>query len=103
VPLLDGAAECAGAGVLSSLHPDNIRCARAFRSVFDGGREAPAFQLLFDPQTSGGLLACLPGRQAAAAVAALRAAGYSRSAVIGRVVRQVAGAGGAEQILSLVP
>ena len=40
--------------------------------------------LLLDPQTSGGLLAAVPGDQAAAAVGALAAAGYA-AAELGRV------------------
>ena len=33
IPLLLGAEECVGAGILSSLHPQNIRCARAVDGV----------------------------------------------------------------------
>jgi selenide,water dikinase len=42
-------------------------------------------------QTSGGLLATVPGEQAEAAVAALQAAGYPASAVIGRVLPRESG------------
>ncbi|MEM7015613.1 MAG: selenide, water dikinase SelD, partial [Verrucomicrobiota bacterium] len=59
VPLLDGAAETIEAGILSSLHPENVRIRRAVKD------ESTASQLknypaLFDPQTSGGLLASVP-------------------------------------------
>ena len=42
-------------------------------------------ELLFDPQTSGGLLLAVPGAQADALVAALRAAGVAAAARVGEV------------------
>lgn len=43
-------------------------------------------QLWIDPQTCGPLLAALPAEQAPLALAALRAAGFNRAALIGRVI-----------------
>ena len=44
----------------------------------------PALDLLFDPQTSGGLLLGIPAERAEALLRALRAAGDAAAAVIGR-------------------
>jgi selenide,water dikinase len=44
-----------------------------------------AEELLFDPQTSGGLLFSIPGSEAEAALVALKAAGVTHAAVIGEV------------------
>jgi len=43
-------------------------------------------ELLFDPQTSGGLLLCLPESQADELVRALKASGVEAAARVGRVV-----------------
>jgi selenide,water dikinase len=45
----------------------------------------------FDPQTSGGLLAALPARDTAAAVAALHDAGVDSAAIVGAVAERRAG------------
>lgn len=82
LPVLPGAVECVKQGVLSSLQSQNIRSAQAIGNV-DVLDLHPAFHLLFDPQTSGGLLACVPLEHSEAALAELRAAGYAHSAVVG--------------------
>ncbi len=56
IPLMDGALECSGSGVASSLLPSNLKAA----ALIENAEEAAALRLwplLFDPQTSGGLLA----------------------------------------------
>jgi selenide,water dikinase len=85
LPLLDGALETARLGLLSSLQPANLRLRRALHNAADFVADA-RYPLLFDPQTAGGLLASVPASQAEACVAALRAAGYGHSAVIGRIL-----------------
>ena len=87
LPLLDGAAETAAAGILSSLQPANVRLRRALRNQEQALRH-PAYPLLFDPQTAGGLLASVPAASAQACLAALRKLGYPHAARIGRVLAQ---------------
>lgn len=87
LPLLDGAVECVEAGVFSSLQPANVRLRRAIRNP-DAFVTDPRYALLFDPQTAGGLLASVPGEQAAACIAALQSAGYESACIIGRVLPQ---------------
>ena len=84
VPVLDGALETARAGLLSSLHPHNVRLRRA---VDDPEAHAadPRYRLLYDPQTAGGLLAGVPADRADACVEDLVAEGYSQAVVIGAV------------------
>src|SRR4029077_16896468 len=72
LPLLDGAAETAAAGILSSLQPANVRLRRALRNQ-EAALRPPAYSLLFDPQTAGGLLASVPAATAGACLATLHA------------------------------
>ena len=74
IPVYDGARALSEAGVASSLMPVN----RADAAV-EGGDDP----LLYDPQTSGGLLAAVAEDQAAALIGALQAQG-SVGHVIGR-------------------
>lgn len=83
IALLDGAATTAKQGILSSLHPQNLRVDRLVNSPL---REHPHYPLLFDPQTSGGLLASVPTEEAIACLETLHAKGYTASRQIGRVL-----------------
>jgi selenide,water dikinase len=83
LPLYAGALALARAGIASTLLPENLSLGRLVRGETDAATRA----LLFDPQTSGGLIAGVPSERAEACVAALRAAGYAGAAVIGRVGR----------------
>lgn len=80
VPLLPGAATLAQAGVASTLAPAN----RALLIGRIALTDAPETALLFDPQTAGGFLACVPQAQAAATLQALQAKG-SPAALIGHI------------------
>ncbi|MES2144719.1 MAG: selenide, water dikinase SelD [Pseudomonadota bacterium] len=80
VPVYPGAAALAAQGQASSLMPANRAALIGRISV----PVSPRADLLFDPQTCGGLLAAVPGNQAQALVAALRAAG-DPAAIIGHI------------------
>jgi selenide, water dikinase len=81
IPVYDDVTALARAGIASTLLPENLALASLLRQAVD----APTRALLFDPQTSGGLLAGIPAGNAAACLAQLQAAGYADAAVIGRV------------------
>ncbi len=83
LPLYDGAAALARDGESSSMLPENLALAGLLRGDVEPSMRA----VLFDPQTAGGLLAGIPAEQAETCVAALRAAGHTHAAVIGRVSR----------------
>ena len=85
IPALTGALETLGMGIASSLAPDNLRQRRAIENLSSVSAH-PAFALLFDPQTAGGLLVSVPSSNAAACVAALKENGYAQAAVIGDVI-----------------
>lgn len=87
VPALPGALASLGAGRYSSMHPANARLASCALVP------EPRRDLLFDPQTSGGLLLGVAREQAGALQQALRAAGYPCAVIIGEVA-----AGDGEQI-----
>jgi selenide,water dikinase len=84
IPLLDGALETVKAGILSSLQPQNLRLRRAIRDI-EQVSEHPAFPLLFDPQTAGGLLAGVPNEHVSACIDELHVTGYPEAAIIGEV------------------
>lgn len=90
LPALDGALECLERGWYSSLHGENARHAEVLSHVEDLGRSA-RLQLLFDPQTAGGLLAAIRPEQESACLAALKAAGYHAASCIGEVTRADSG------------
>jgi selenide,water dikinase len=87
LPLIDGALETVEMGILSSLQPANVRLRRAIRNM-QAASESVLYPLVFDPQTSGGLLASIPAEKANECLQQLIQAGYSRSAIVGRVVAE---------------
>jgi len=84
IPLLSGAAAAFSQGVRSTMHRANYRSASS-RGVAVEIRANAATGLLFDPQTSGGLLLGIAADRAPALLAALHEAGCSSAAVIGQV------------------
>jgi selenide,water dikinase len=85
LPILEGAKETVQQGILSSLHPQNQRTSRLIKNL-DAATSHPLYPLLFDPQTSGGLLATVPADRASACLSALKAMGYGQSRAIGVVL-----------------
>lgn len=81
VPVLRGALEQLEAGVRSSSHPANVA---AVEPSLAGGTAAP---ILFDAQTSGGLLIAVPASEQQALCSALHDAGYASAAAIGEITR----------------
>jgi selenide,water dikinase len=87
VPLLPGALELAKAGYRSSLTAQN----EVLEDALAGSLSPADRALLFDPQTSGGLLAAVPEQAAAGLVATLQAKGYAAAAIIGSLSADFSG------------
>jgi selenide,water dikinase len=84
LPTLPGALELLASGLRSTFHAQNVASAAELCELALEAR--PAGALLFDPQTSGGLLFGVAAEHAEAAVVALREAGDLGAAAIGSVV-----------------
>jgi selenide, water dikinase len=82
IPTYDGALDLARAGSASTLLPENLVMLR----LLCGDIDDPTKAVLFDPQTSGGLLAGIPADRSADCLAQLRSAGCERAVAIGRIV-----------------
>ncbi len=84
VPVLEGANELMAGGIFSTLQVQNERlAAELFASAADTA--ISDHKILFDPQTSGGLVASIGPAEAQNCLTALRDAGYPHAAVIGTV------------------
>ena len=83
-PLLPGAAELARQGVRTGASGRNRA---SFAGRVGGGDDLPAWlaDLLYDPQTSGGLLIAVAPGEAQAVLARVRAAGFPEAARVGRL------------------
>jgi selenide,water dikinase len=84
IPALPGARALLGRGIRSTAHPENARARRAMLVEPDATRRN-TLDLLFDPQTSGGLLLAVPRECSQAMLSALRDAGDGAAAIIGEV------------------
>jgi selenide,water dikinase len=85
LPLLPGAGELAAAGVASTLAPAN-RAAEAAIDCPHPLQQQPAYSILFDPQTSGGLLLGVRPEAVGNLVRDLHAAGHTAARIIGEVL-----------------
>ncbi|WP_235438919.1 selenide, water dikinase SelD [Candidatus Rhodobacter oscarellae] len=81
IPVMEDALELARQGVRSSLFAQNAATRAKMTAVSSAQTD-----LLFDPQTSGGLLAAMPAEMAADAITTLRKAGY-HAALIGQIIQ----------------
>jgi selenide,water dikinase len=90
IPLLPGVLNCVAAGIVPGSVERNRESAAGALAAIDG--VDPAWlDILFDAQTSGGLLISLPGPDAEALVARLRAEGMNDASIVGRVVAEGTG------------
>jgi len=85
LPIMDGALDMIATGIFSSLQEQNVRLRRAIKEP-GNLRKHKHFPLLFDPQTSGGLLAAIPAANAGVCLAELHELGYPASVIIGKVI-----------------
>lgn len=98
LPLIEGALQTVEMGILSSLQPANVRLRRAIANQTEA-ISSPLYPLVFDPQTSGGLLASVPSDNVTDCLNDLHLGGYSHSTVIGRVKAE----GEALEPVTLIP
>lgn len=84
LPVLDGALDCFAQGISSSLQPQNSQSQRAIDD-YKAWQAHPLYPVLFDPQTSGGLLASVGEHQVESCLQALHCAGYKQACTIGQV------------------
>jgi len=84
VPFITEALEFARMGLV----PEGMYANQEFRGdmVKDGVADEDLLSLLFDPQTSGGLLISVPAEKAELLLSAIRKGGDNEAAIIGRVI-----------------
>ena len=95
IPVLDGAMEMSNMGVESSLFEDNLKLSDAIQK--DEGTSNKVFPLLFDPQTSGGLLFGVPSNKVESCLADLHSKGFGDATCIGTVTGKNFEKGGKQQ------
>ena len=88
--VLTGAADCLARGVRSSLHADNVAAMSSRLSIHSAqgsciSCDDDVAAILFDPQTSGGLLLGVDPSRSAELVSQLKSCGDEAACVIGRV------------------
>ena len=83
LPLLAGVTRALAEGIRSSAHELNASAAAALSE--NGSSRGGIDQVLFDPQTSGGLLIGIAAERSAELLSALQQSGYPAAAIIGEV------------------
>ena len=84
LPLLPGAKACVQQGIYSTLQAQNQVAQSAIVNAADYVLH-PHYALLFDPQTSGGLLAAVAPERTPSCLQALHQSGYEQACVVGRI------------------
>jgi len=92
LPVLDGALDCFAEGISSSLQPQNSHSQRAIND-YTAWQAHPIYPILFDPQTSGGLLASVAEHEVESCLQALQRAGYTQACTIGQIEASQVAAG----------
>jgi len=87
LPVFAGVRRCLDGDVIPGAVERNQEYAMAWVHLEDDAAERDA-AILYDPQTSGGLLIALPERQAEALVAGMHALGHDATAIIGRIAEK---------------
>ncbi|MFC1665377.1 selenide, water dikinase SelD [Pseudomonadota bacterium] len=90
IPVLEGALETIGQGLLSTLHSINQQNQESVTNLAEY-KSSPIFQLILDPQTAGGLLAALPAEHADRCIKTLHQNGYRNTSIVGTVMGVGAG------------
>ena len=85
LPVMDGALSLFAKGLASTLQPQNLRAARFLKDA-DRLSQHPLYPVLFDPQTSGGLLAAVDRDRAIDCLSALHQQGYPHSSIVGTAI-----------------
>ncbi len=91
VRLLSGVADCIQKGVRSSLDAENRWVEERFQLSEPEMQERPQWAALFDPQTSGGMLLCVPPHLEMQVLKDLHHAGDNHAATIGQVLEMKSG------------
>jgi selenide, water dikinase len=90
IPVFEGVAACLKKGMISGAVERNREYASQFVEKSGAIGEVDE-ALVYDPQTSGGLLMCVPAAKARSVLGALKKKGAKRAAVIGRIVEKSEG------------
>ncbi len=90
LPLFPGVLDYARQGIFSGANERNAEFSAAI-AEFEAGIGEDIKTVLFDAQTSGGLLIAFPAERAGGALDEMRGAGLARAAAVGRIVGRSAG------------
>lgn len=85
LPILDGALETISNEIFSSLYEKNLDFKYSIADFENIQHQK--FPLLFDPQTAGGLLACVPKNKAEECIKKLHKENYSHASIMGYITK----------------